>query len=130
MGMYFHFYRLPLGQLQRMLDDSAVADAYFGNDIDEEDEEAYDAHRDELEKSGNFLDIEKALHSLHFLLTGDASFGQTSVPPPLGNVFMGGTLTDWDTSYDFYRYLLPHEVKEVSEALGQLSREELRQRYD
>lgn len=130
MGMYFRFYRLPPGQLQRMLDDSEDANACFDYDVKEAIEKALRAHFNTLKTSGRFLDIERAWHSLNFLLTGDASLGETSVPPPLGNVFMGGTSTNWETAYDYYRYLLPHEVKRVSEALGQLSREELRQRYD
>ena len=92
MGMYGRYYRVPLDQLHRMQDDPQAVDTYFGHDI--EDEKAFDAYYVALEASGRYLDIDKAWHGLHFLLTGDASLGENNASPPLGNVVQGGTLTD------------------------------------
>jgi hypothetical protein len=85
---------------------------------------------DTLAANGRYLDIQKAWHSLHFLLTGDASYEIAEDTPPPGNVILGGASTTWEAYLDYYRYFLPHEVKEASKALAQLSREELRQRYN
>lgn len=129
MGMYCHFYRLPPEHLQEMLDDSDVADAFFGYDIDEDDNAAWathDAFVSQLRKSGRYLDIQRAWHCLHFLLTGKEDYDAAEDEPPPYNMIMGGTETDWEAYVGFYRYFLPEEVKEISKALKSLSCEALR----
>lgn len=130
MGMYGVYYRLPLEQFRQMEDDIEMVEAFFGMDIAEEDEQAYDTHFDALEASGRYLNIDKAWHGLHFLLTGDPSLGENNDSPPLANVVQGGTFTDWEPDFDAYRFLMPEEVREVCDALRHIRHEDLRHRFD
>jgi len=129
MGIEASYRRLPPEEFQRLLDDPARADAYFGYDIDEDDDDGVDAYYDRLNASNRYLDIDKSWHGLHFLLTGEAARYETQVPPPLGNVVLGGTPSEWDATYGVVRYLTPQEVKDVAGALEQISETELRRRY-
>ncbi|HKV38607.1 MAG TPA: YfbM family protein [Blastocatellia bacterium] len=82
----------------------------------------------ELEEKGEYLEIDKEWQSIHYLLTGKVEWDTTTVPPPLGNVVMGGTNTPYDATYDYFRYLTPAEVKDVANALSGIPPEELRAR--
>ena len=75
---------------------------------------------------GPLLDIQKAWHGVHFLLTGTAG----EAPGPLGHTILGGTPMGEDTGYGPPRVLQPEEVAQVAVALGGLSREALAGRYD
>jgi hypothetical protein len=130
MGMRATYRRLPEEEFEKLRADPEQADAYFGLDIAEEDDESIDAYYDHLETSGRYLDIQKSWDGVHFLLTGKSAMEEESVPPPLGNVVNGGADTDWEASYGMVRYLTPQEVKEVAVALDQISVADLRQRYD
>jgi hypothetical protein len=90
------------------------------------------ADSDELRSSDRFLTIDKDWHALHALLTGEISNPSSiqPVPPPLGNVVIGGTGTPIDATYGKVRFLKPDEVREVAEALSQISVEDLRARFD
>lgn len=131
MGIYGHYYHLPTAELQAMLDDQSRADRYFGWDIDEEDgdwleqEAACDARVRQL---GGFLDIQRAWHAIHFLLTGDADIDAAMSAPP-GKAVMGGTETDWEASVGTARYMMPDEVVEVAAALEEITDAELRESY-
>jgi Domain of unknown function (DUF1877) len=48
----------------------------------------------------------------------------------MGNVVMGGTETQIDTTYGKVRFLKPEEVREVANALSQISVKDLRARFD
>jgi hypothetical protein len=88
---------------------------------DDELEKRYEAESD----TRPYLDIDKSWHAIHFLLTGSAWEGEA----PLANTVLGGTeLGDEDVGYGVARYLTPDEVREVSEALGAITPEELMQR--
>ncbi|MFW9258344.1 YfbM family protein [Nostoc sp. CALU 546] len=70
-------------------------------------------------------------HALHFLLTGESSLeGDTQTLPPLSNVVMGGTPTQFEATYGFVRYLTLEEVRDVADALSQISVEELKSRFN
>ena len=96
--------------------------------------EAYSsiADSDELGSSDRYLTIDKDWHALHALLTGEISNPSDikPVPPPLGNVVMGGTETPFDAAYGKVRFLKPEEVREVVDALSKISVEDLRSRFD
>lgn len=72
------------------------------------------------------IDIDKAWQGIHYLLTGNP----WSEEPPLGLVICGGTEFGDDVGYGPARYILPEEVKAVSEALAPLNEEILSKRYD
>ncbi|MBD1944178.1 YfbM family protein [Coleofasciculus sp. FACHB-712] len=77
----------------------------------------------------SYLDIDKAWHGIHFLLTGTKYEGET----PLVNVVMGGSpLDDPDNPQFDYGpacFLIPEEVQEVAEALSQISEADLQARF-
>ncbi|HEY9885280.1 MAG TPA: DUF1877 family protein, partial [Thermosynechococcaceae cyanobacterium] len=64
------------------------------------------------------------------LLTGEVAFDESQAEPPLSNVVLGGTPTEFEATYGYVRYLSPGEVKEIAQALHQVSREDLRTRFD
>ncbi len=92
------------------------------DDLDSADSEA------SLERSGRSLDIGRFWHVLHYLLTGEDKMDDTEVPPPLGNVVLGGAKTKWEATYGMVRYLTPEEVKSVASALEGIREEDLRRR--
>ena len=70
---------------------------------------------------GEILDIEKAWHGLHFLLTGT----QWQPTDPPGNVVMGGKEIGDDLGYGPARFLNPNETSAAAMALEQVSEQEL-----
>jgi len=74
----------------------------------------------------NELDIGKAWHAIHFLLTGD--LWDTSLPG--GRAVLGGTEIGEDGGYGPKRFLLPEEVSAVDAELADVSREDLTKRFD
>lgn len=79
---------------------------------------------DDEEREGN-IDVDKAWHGIHFLLTGDAWGGE----PPLVNVVLGGTELGDDVGYGPARYLTADEVRAAAEALRDITPDVLRTRY-
>lgn len=68
------------------------------------------------------VDIDKSWHLIHFLLNGEAWGGDG----PLSQVVLGGTeLPDTDAGYGPFRYLQPAEVQAASDALTEISSQEL-----
>jgi hypothetical protein len=131
MGMRATYRRLSTVEFQSLCADSALADTYFGWDIDDDDDDGLDAYiaRYENESNSRYLDIQKAFHGLYFLLTGDADMKPEVISTPLGKAVEGGTNTEWEATYGMVRYLTPQEVNEVDTALKQISEAEFRNRY-
>lgn len=130
MGMYANYRRIAPADLQKLQVDSQVADAYFGYDFEEDDEEGVDAWYAAMRSSGRHLDAGKSWHGIQFLLTGNASYDADDIPLPLRNIALGGELTEWEASYGVVRILTPQEVREVSEALLPITRNTLLPRLD
>jgi hypothetical protein len=133
MGIEASYRRLSPDDFRALQVNPQAADAYFGHareDGDEGYENYIDAYFDRLHASDRYLDIDKDWAGLHFLLTGDDGMGKAEVPPPLGNVVVGGMDTEWDATYGMVRYLTPKEVKDAAVALEQITEDELRSRYD
>ncbi|MGO1073848.1 YfbM family protein [Lysobacter sp. CA199] len=61
----------------------------------------------------NYIDVDKAWHGIHYLLTGSAD---ESVPP-LSWAVMGGTEIGEDIGYGPARILTTEQVKQIAEAL-------------
>ena len=74
---------------------------------------------------GEELDLEKAWHGLHFLLTGAADGGR----PPASFLLEGGEQLGDDDEMDA-RLLQPTQVREFAEHLAALTPDELTGRFD
>jgi hypothetical protein len=72
------------------------------------------------------LSLEKSWHILHYLLTGTTE----EAPPPLGYAILGGSPIGGDLGYGPARFLFPEQVRDVAAALGELTPEDLAQRFD
>jgi hypothetical protein len=72
------------------------------------------------------IDIDKAWHGIHFLLTASVWEGE----PPLAWAILGGTEIGPDVGYGPARYLLSEQVREVAQALRELPRATVETRFD
>jgi hypothetical protein len=111
MSMIGNFLQVTPAQLDALVDDSSAIEAliYPGG-----------------EEARNSIDIDKAWHGIHFLLTGDAWGGDA----PLCNVVLGGTEVGEDAGYGPARYISVDDVRAVADALRDLPREKLAKRFD
>lgn len=74
-----------------------------------------------------FVDMDKAWHCLHFLLTGSAIGGD----PPLGFILTGGhAVGTEDLGRGPARVFLPAQAAEIAAALGRLEWPQLLARFD
>ena len=115
MSMIGNLRRLGDGDLNRLIADPDLISDYLYED-------------DVLEGFGAFaeMDVDKAWHGIHFLLTGTAWDGE----PPLDFWVQGGTeIGDVDIGYGPARGLRSHEVRALAEALRPLSEAQLRERF-
>lgn len=84
-------------------------------------DEGYGAGQD------TFVDVDKAWHCLHFLLTGTADGGE----PPLNFILTGGeAVGDEDVGYGPARVLLAAEVAKIAKALESIDVRWLAARFD
>jgi hypothetical protein len=115
MGMIAVFRRLGDGDLARLREEPKLITDYL------EEEDAPDGF-------GPFadLDVDKAWHAIHFLLTGTAWEGA----PPLNFIAAGGTEIGDDLGYGPARGLTSGEVRRLAAALEALPRDSLLQRFD
>jgi hypothetical protein len=75
----------------------------------------------------SFVDVDKAWHCLHFLLTGTAWDGE----PPLNFVAGGGTpVGDEDVGYGPARAFPSAELRSIADALDRIDRDDLSRRFD
>jgi hypothetical protein len=74
----------------------------------------------------NYVEVDKAWHGIHYLLTGKADGGQ----PPLGLAVFGGEEFGPEVGYGPARFLTPSQVAAVSTALSGLSVADLEERFD
>ena len=82
---------------------------------------------DFLEEEQDEIDLDKAWHGIHFLLTGSAGEGAE----PLCYLVSGGeTIGNVDVGYGPARALTSKQVATFNAALTQVAADELRQRFD
>lgn len=82
---------------------------------------------DPWEYRGERLDVDKAWHGMHFLLTGDAWSAGTT---PLGLAVLGGTPVGDDVGTGQPVLLTTDQVRLVADAIGGVSATDLRRRFD
>ena len=98
MSMIGNFLQLTPSELDALIANPADVESFIYPDEDENE---------------NCIDIDKAWHGIHFMLTGTQYDGD----PPLSNVIFSGVTIGDDVGYGPARYLTANEVAEVAEAL-------------
>ena len=114
------FVRRLLGQPPRSFDQVVEQVEALAAEPPPPRDEPYEPREDEL-------DIDKAWHGLHFLLTGTEWGGE----PPLDFIASGGReVGDEDVGYGPARALTSAQVREIAAALEPITPEELATRFD
>ena len=147
MGIYAHLRRLPAGDVALLRADPALVHPFlygeaatvrtrgglfgflrrlvpFASDAERE-REAASAPTWPPAAAGEELDLEKAWHALHFLLTGTADGGTE----PACFILSGGEDVGDDDDV-LARLLRPEQVRDFAAFLGALTPAELRGRFD
>ena len=108
MSMIGNFLQLTPSELNALIANPADVESFIYPDEDENE---------------SCIDIGKAWHGIHFMLTGTQYDGD----PPLSNVIFSGATIGDDVGYGPARYLT---ATEVAEALRPLPPDEFAKRYD
>ena len=118
MGMYASLHKISPAQLDRVRASPSLTERL----LDPDDEE----FGGDWWPEGPILELDKAWHVIHFLLTGDEWGGSA----PLKDAIVGGTEIGPDLGTGPARFLTAEEVRAVSAALGRTSESDLRSRFD
>src|SRR5262245_50107120 len=114
MSMIGNFMRVPAELLAELRNDpERISDVLYPEDED-------------APKPGAQLDVDKAWHGIHFLLNGEAWEGE----PPLNFIVGGQEIGDVDVGYGPARGFSVDEVRAIATALGPITGETLRSRYN
>jgi hypothetical protein len=112
MGMIGCFSAIDAKELDAIQDDPSLMEDFLYPD-------------DDLGEPEHSIDVDKAWHGLHYLLSGSASEGEG----PLAQAILGGESIGEDLGMGPARFLTPRQVGEIAEELGKLTIEDLRARY-
>ena len=111
MSMIGNLAEVTPAQLQKLREEPATVQEFI--------------YADKGDRPVTHLDLDKAWHGIHFLLTGDAFGGEG----PEALAVLGGNAFGEDVGYGPTRYLVPEEVKAVADVLSTITRGPLHQRY-
>lgn len=127
MSSSIEFRRITPEDFDRSHNDTAYAEAYFGFDLNADDDEVLLSFFESLEASDLYLDLGKKWQGIHFLLTGEfPSTHKSSLHTPLHKVMMGGAETPLcHVVGGVIRYFSVDEVREIAQALSNVSGSEL-----
>jgi len=118
MSMIGNFRLARSEDIARLLDDPEQIEAFLFGELDE-NEDGPDP--------GGMLDVDKAWHGIHFLLTGTAWEGE----PPLDFIVRGGRqIGDVDVGYGPARAFTNEELRDIGRAIQPISLDTLRSRFD
>jgi hypothetical protein len=113
MGIVACFSSIPPQELQRLQENpDEIEEFLYPDDGDSE--------------PPNYLDLDKAWHGLHYLLTGESEGG----PLPLAQAIIGGIEFGPEVGYGPARFLTADEVSAVAQALAPLTPDALTQRFN
>jgi len=113
MGMVACFTSLSEEILARLREDEdLIEDFLYPDDGDSEPD--------------NYIDLDKAWHGLHYLLTGEAEGAEA----PLGLAVIGGEEFGPDVGYGPARFLSAEQVAQVAKALEPITVESLSAKFD
>lgn len=113
MGMVACFTSLSADALQHLQDEPELIEDYLYPD----DGEA---------EPPNYVDLDKAWHGVHYLLTGLADGG----PAPQSLAVFGGEEFGPEVGYGPARFLTVQQVAIVAQALSKVTQEDLASRFD
>jgi hypothetical protein len=117
--MIGNFRRASDRRIEALLSAPQTIADYLFEDAEDAGGESEDAHAD--------LDVDKAWHGIHYLLTGTAWEGK----PPLDFIVKGGReVGDVDVGYGPARAFSSADVRAIAAALGPITRRNLEQRFD
>lgn len=129
MGIEVSYRRISPEKFEGLQIDPDAAEEFFYGSAAYAD--MVNVYTDDIDAGGWHLSIEREWQAIHYLLTGEVAFDDESrAEPPLRNVVMGGTPTEWEATYGYVRYLTPVEVKAVSQLLNDMPTHALRARFD
>ena len=83
-------------------------------------------YSDDVQESPSLLDVDKAWHGVHFLLTGSTWEGEV----PLCWVVLGGEAIGEDIGYGPARFVSVEEVRQINNAISGIDASILSTRYD
>ena len=113
--MIGNFLALPQEKIDELVRDPEIVPAFLKAAIEDQDE-----------LGGDFLDVDKSWHAIHFLLTGSVKEGE----PPLSWVVFAPTEIGADLGHGRARLLMPDQVLEVSKALTPIVADKLKKKCD
>lgn len=113
MGMVGCFTAISEMNLQRLQDDPDIIEQFIDPD-------------DGASTPPPSLDVDKAWHGIHYLLTGTAYGGDE----PLSLAVIGGEEIGPEVGYGSARFLTPSQVSRVASALAEVSTEDLKKRFN
>jgi hypothetical protein len=89
-------------------------------------------YAEEGEHLKDFLDLDKSWDGIFYLLTGYGMDDLERVESPLSSVLYGGEVVDkdQDVGYGPAQYITPDQVKELSNVLEPITKEDLQKKYD
>ncbi|MDX2092364.1 MAG: YfbM family protein [Kofleriaceae bacterium] len=115
--MIGNFQRVSQQQLEALLaDPSGITATLYG----------YEDENEGVDEDRLHIDVDKAWHGIHFLLSGDAWEGTL----PHGFIMAGEPIGDEDVGYGPARGLTASEVRRVAMALLAIDEPKLRSRFD
>jgi hypothetical protein len=115
MPMIGYFLALKAEQVEELVREPATVASFAAQAVDDQDE-----------SGAELLDIDKAWHAIHFLLTGVVEGGEA----PLAWAVFAPTLIGEDVGEGPARVLMPDQVIEVSKALAPVTTDKLKRNCD
>jgi hypothetical protein len=129
MGIYVQFHTISDRNIRKLFEDPSLVEKVVFTDYMEFEDGPDKSGLVLQQGEGETIDIDKAWHGIHYLLTGSASGGA----PPLDFILAGGRPigdADEDMEAMSFRVLTANEVAAVHQALRDVDVDVLRQRFD